>query len=131
MSEIITYLDRVELALVGSPVIAEYHVIRSWANTDDGYIRLRASLVNGDFLEAAEYFVLDRGQIMTVDYRYQWMDSSKTILRRRWDSTPDHPELENFPHHIHLGDETHIVSGHSLSLIELLNVLESELSLRP
>lgn len=127
MSDIVDYLSRVELALVSSPIVAEYQVVRSWANTDDGYIRLRATLSNDDVLEAAEYFVLDKNQIVTVDYRYQWMDSAKKILRRRWDSTPDHPGLENFPHHIHLNNETTLIPGQPLSLIELLNILESEL----
>ena len=127
VSDISAYLNQIELALVSSSVIAEYHVVRSWANTDDGYLRLRATLANGDFLEAAEYFVLDRDQLVTIDYHYQWMDGHKQVLRRRWDSTPDHPELENFPYHIHLGSETSVIPGHPLSLIELLNILESEL----
>lgn len=127
VSDIPAYLSQIELALVGSPVIAEYYVVRSWANTDDGYLRLRATLANGDFLEAAEYFVLDRDQILTIDYHHQWMDGHKQVLRRRWDSAPDHPELDNFPHHIHLGSETRVIPGHPLSLIELLNILEDEL----
>ena len=65
VSDISAYLNQIELALVSSPVIAEYQVVRSWANTDDGYIRLRTTLTNGDFLEAAEYFVLDGDQILT------------------------------------------------------------------
>lgn len=128
MSDILAYLTEVELALVSSPVIAEYQVVRSWANTDDGYIRIRATLTNGDFLEAAEYFVLDGDQIVTIDYRYQWMDGEKKVLRRRWDSTPDHPELENFPHHVHIGDEATVIPGHPMSLVDLLRVLESEVS---
>lgn len=127
MSDIAAYPTEVELAMVSSPAIAEYHIVRSWANTDDGYIRLRATLTNGD-LEAAEYFVLERGQIVTIDYRYQWMGADKKTLRRRWDNTPHHPGLETFPHHIHLGDEATVVPGHPTSLIELLSVLEGELS---
>ena len=127
MNDIAAYLTQIDLALVSSSVIADYHIIRSWVNTDDGYIRLRATFTNGDFLEAAEYFVLDEGQLVTVDYRYQWMDGKKQILKRRWDSTPDHPELDNFPHHVHLGGETTTVPGHPLSLIELLSILENEL----
>ncbi len=128
MTDIATYLIEVETALVSSPIIAEYQIVRSWFNTDDGYIRFRSTLNNGDFLEAASYFVLDKDQIVTVDYRYQWMDSHKQTLRRRWDSTPDHPELENFPYHIHIGNEVTVISGDPMSLLELLNVLENELT---
>ena len=128
MSDITSYLTEIELALVSSPIVVEYHLVRSWANTDDGYIRIRATLTSGDFLEAAEYFVLDKDQIVTVDYRHQWMDGDKKILRRRWDNTPDHPELESFPHHVHIGDEATVAPGHPIGLSELLSVLEGELS---
>jgi len=122
------YLAEVELALVSSSIIAEYQILTSWANTDDGYVRARATLTNGDFLETAEYFVLRAGQVVTIDYRYQWMDSNKTVLRRRWDSTPHHPGLESFPYHVHLGSEEAVAPGHRLGLVDLLQDLESELS---
>jgi hypothetical protein len=127
MSDVADYLAEVELALVSSPTVATYQDIRSWANTDDGYIRVRATLANGDFLEAAEYFVLEEGQLVTVDYRHQWMDGDRKTLRRRWDSTPDHPQLQNAPHHIHLNHERDVVPGHPVSMIELLNILEEEI----
>ncbi|MCI0478449.1 MAG: DUF6516 family protein [Anaerolineales bacterium] len=122
------YLAEVELALVSSPTIAEYRTVRAWANTDDGYLRIRATLTNGDFLEAAEYFVLENNQIVTVDYRHHWTDHAKQTLRRRWDNTPDHPELDNFPHHVHIGSKEVSVAGEPCSIIDLLRLLESEIS---
>ena len=127
MSELSAYLSDIELALIRSPIVANYQIIRAEENTDDGYVRLRATLVNGDFLEAAEYFILERGVIRTQDYRYQWMDAGKSTLRKRWDSTPDHPELPNFPHHIHIGNEQTVEAGQALSLINLLDILERDL----
>jgi len=128
MSEVSAYLVDIELALVRSPIITAYQIVRSEVNTDAGYIRVRATLVNGDFLEAAEYFVLENGAIFTDDYRYQWMDASKTALRKRWDCTPDYPEIASFPHHVHIGDETTVTSGQALGLIDLLDILERELA---
>ncbi len=122
------YLSEIELALVSSLVLSDYQVVRTWANTDDGYIRLRATLTNGDFLEATEYFVVRGDQMLTMDYRYQWMDADKTTLRRRWDSTPDHPHLAGFPHHVHVGGEQIVLPSQPLRLIELLQFLERELS---
>ncbi len=127
MSDIIAYLAEIEVALVSSPVVAEYQVVRSWSHSDDGYIRIRATLTNGDFLEAAEYFVLEQGQIATVDYRHHWTDEQKQTLRRRWDSTPDHPELENFPHHIHVGDEGNVASYHPVGIMDVLKLIEAEI----
>jgi hypothetical protein len=123
MNTITAYLAEVELALVSSPIISEYHCTQRWANTDDGYIRFRATLANSDFLEAAEYFVFDGQQVITVDYRYQWMDGTKTILRRRWDSTPHHPDLENYPYHLHIDNEETVIASDRISVIELLAIL--------
>jgi hypothetical protein len=123
----VTYLAEIEMALVASPIVAEYRLVRSWANTDDGYIRVRATLSNDDFLEAAEYFIIQEGQIAVVDYRHQWMDATRTVLRRRWDNTPDHPELDSFPHHCHVGDESHVVPSEPVSLTQVLTLIEAEI----
>jgi hypothetical protein len=127
MTDLSAYLTEIELALIRSPIIAAYQVVRSEVNTDDGYIRIRATLSNGDFLGAAEYFILEHDAILTNDYRYQWMDAGKIVLRKRWDCTPDHPEVATFPHHIHVGDENSVVPGQALGLIDLLDTLEREL----
>lgn len=57
------YLADIELALIVSPIVASYQVVRSWNNTDDGYIRVRTTLTNGDFVESAEYFVIEQGRV--------------------------------------------------------------------
>ena len=124
------YLTEIELALVVNQSIVQYEVVRSWTNADDGYIRVRATLANGDFLETTEYFVMEQERVEIVDYRHQWMDASRTILRRRYDCTPHHPEVEGFPHHVHVGSEDHVVAGRKLGVIDLLQLLDQELSLR-
>jgi hypothetical protein len=124
------YLTEIEVRLIACPVISDFVIVRAWSNADDGYIRVRANLINGDFLEAAEYFVLQPTGVETVDYRHQWMDGGKTILRRRWDNTPDHPELPSFPHHIHVGDEETVTPGQPMSMLALLRILESEITNR-
>lgn len=125
MIEPASYVAEIELALVSSPVLENFHVLRAWTNSDDGYLRLRATLFNGDFLEAAEYFVLDVEAIKTVDYRHQWMDGARQFLRRRWDSAPDHPELDNFPYHVHVVDEQDIQPDKPMSILELLKWFEA------
>lgn len=122
------YLAEIELALIASQSIAHYEVVRAWTNTDDGYIRVRATLANGDFLEATEYYVLEQERVQIVDYRHQWMDGSRTILRRRWDCTPHHPELEDFPYHVHVASEDHVIAGQKLGVIDLVQRLDQELS---
>ncbi len=118
------HLAAIELSLIASPVLAEYTLVRSWADVNDGYIRIRATLINGDFLEAAEYFVQRQSRFETADYRHQWMDNTKHSLRRRWDCTRDHPKLPNFPHHVHIGQEDNVQESKQIGLLELLRTLE-------
>ncbi len=121
------YLAAIEAALVESPIIADFKVVNQWAHADDGYVRVRATLSNGDFLEAAEYFIWQTTEFIPVDYRYHWADVNKQQLRRRWDSTPDHPELPGFPYHCHIGEEENVVSAERISLMQVLRLIEEGL----
>ena len=80
-------------------------------------------LSNEDFLEAAEYFVLEDKECVTRRYWYQWMDGERRELRRRWDNVEHHPALPNFPHHVHVGGEDNVEPGERLSIIQLLDAL--------
>lgn len=119
------YLIAIKSALASSVAIASFAVVEESTQPDSGYIRVRASLHNGDFLEVSEYFTVTAGQYTTVRYRHQWMDAGKRVLRKRWDNVPHHPGLANFPHHIHL-ENGDVVSGHNISIVELLAILESQ-----
>ncbi len=129
MSELATHLIEIELALVSSPIVVEYQIVRSWVNADDGYIRVRAVLYNGDFLEAAEYFVVERDKIRLVDYRHQWMDGERKQLRRRWDNTPHHPQLDSAPYHCHVGGEVPVEPSRPVGIVEVLTLIEAELGI--
>jgi len=112
---------------VSSSSIASISVVEECTLPDRGYFRARMMLSNGDFLEVAEYFVVAEGRCTTRRYRYQWMDESQQILRKRWDNVEHFPDLPNFPHHIHRGDESRVEPGLSLSIIELVDFIEQEL----
>lgn len=118
------YLDAIKLRLIASPIIAEYHILKERATRTDGYLRLRATLVNGDFLELVEAFEGGASEIVVVDYRHQWMDAAQSQLRRRWDGAPHHPELSEFPHHVHVENENNVVPGHPMSILAVLDELE-------
>ena len=125
MRDPVEYLAAVELALVESPMVAEFAIVSHWAHSDDGYIRVRATLSNGDFLEAAEYFVREDDQLIPADYRHHWADATKRQMRRRWDSTPDHPELPNFPHHCHIGNEENVEPAKPMSILQMLTLIQA------
>jgi hypothetical protein len=123
------YLDAIHLILVESPIVASYQVIRQRLTSQSGHLRVRVSLINGDWLEAAEFFRLTPDGIRVVDYRHQWMDDTHT-LRKRWDSTPHYPDMRSAPYHCHEGDEHIVTPSQAMSIQDVLIILEREIGIQ-
>ncbi|WP_072621855.1 toxin-antitoxin system TumE family protein [Spirulina major] len=121
------YMTKIKNKLSASKIIATIEIVDERTLRDRGYFRARLILTNSDFLEIAESFTLENNQPSTLDYRYQWMDSSKQILRKRWDSVKHFPDLPNFPHHIHIHSENNVKPGKSRNILEFIDFMESEL----
>jgi hypothetical protein len=119
----VEYALQLKARLVTSPIVASFTIVEEKVWPDRGYIRIRMVLSNGDFLEAAEYFVLEDEECVTRRYRYQWMDGERRELRKRWDNVEHYPDLPNFPHHVHVGGDEDVEPGERLSIIQLLDVL--------
>ncbi len=117
------YVLQLKARLVTSSVVVSFTVVEEKVWSDRGYIRIRTALSNGDFLEAAEYFVLEDDECVTYRYRYQWMDRERRELRKWWDNVEHYPDLANFPHHVHVGEEKNVEPGERLSIIQLLDLL--------
>ena len=122
------YVVQLKTKLVISQIVVSFSVVEEKVWPDRGYVRIRIALSNGDFLEAAEYFVLQDDDLATHRYRYQWMDKECRELRKRWDNVEHFPDLSNFPDHIHIGKEDNVKPGKSFSIIQLLDVLAGEIS---
>lgn len=122
------YLAAIHVALVESPIVVNYTVVRQRATSQRGYLRVRIRLSNGDFLEATEAFRLVSNGVELVDYRHQWMDESRTTLHKRWDSTPHHPQVDNFPYHCHVGSESRVVPSDPLTIQDVLCVIGQEIT---
>lgn len=121
------YTTAVKAKLADSPIIAAIEIVDERILLNRGYFRARLTLANSDFLEIAESFTLQDNQFLTLDYRYQWMDASKQVLRKRWDSVKHFPDLSNFPHHVHIGSELNVESGLSRNILEFIGFMELEL----
>ena len=121
------YVSDIKTKLVASAAVVTISIVEERLLPDRGYIRARLRLRNNDFLEIAEYFVVDAGRCVPRRYRYQWMDPSQQELRKRWDNVEHFPDLANFPHHVHVGEESRVEPGRSLSILDLIEVIEQEL----
>ena len=120
------YLEDIKSRLIASNEIAAFTVVEELDFGDRGYFRARVTLSNDDFLEVAEYFKIMENVVTTTRYRYQWMDCDRANLRNGWGNVPHFPNQPNFPLHIHVESEENVVSGNSLNIQELLDILEQE-----
>jgi hypothetical protein len=55
------------------------------------------------------------------------MDEQQGVLKKRGDNVEHFPDLPHFPHHVHRDAEEHAEPGQSMSIIELLTLIELEL----
>ena len=121
------YLTGITAKLVASAIVTSVTIVEEYTLPDRGYFRARLGLINHDFLEVAEYFVVEAGYCVTKRYRYQWMDALQTMLKKHRDNVEHFPDLPHFPHHVHVGEESRIEPGRSMSIVELLDVVEQEI----
>jgi hypothetical protein len=70
------YVADIKAKLVASAAVATITIVEERLLPDRGYFRARLTLRNNDFLEVAEYFVVEAGRCMTRRYRYQWTERS-------------------------------------------------------
>lgn len=122
------YIAVAEETLKASPIISSIEIVDQRVFLNRGYFPARLTLSNADYLEIAESFAVENNLLITLDYRYQWMDQSKQTLRKRWDSVKHFPGLPNFPHHVHVGSETNVESGQLRSIVEFIRFMETEVT---
>jgi Family of unknown function (DUF6516) len=122
------YIATIKEKLKSSSIISSVEIVDERVLLNRGYFRVRLLLTTTDFLELAESFAAEEDKLITLDYRYQWMDDSKKVLKKRWDSVKHFPSLPNFPHHVHIGSESNVEPGQSRNLIEFVDFMESELN---
>ena len=64
------YVLSLKTRLTTSPSVDTFTVVEEKIWPERGYIRIRVTLSHGDFLEMAEYFVVEEGEHKTLRYRW-------------------------------------------------------------
>lgn len=122
-----SHLDAIKLKMATSAIVRQVDIVQERVSRDYGFFRARLVLTNDDFLEVSEFFTVEQGQAHTIEYRHQWMDQTRQVMRKRWDNAQHYPGLPNFPHHIHVDEEKRVEPGQPLGIVELIEVLEREM----
>ena len=121
------YITEIKAKLLASPAVSSVAIVKERTLLESGYFRARLTLRNGDFLEVVEFFTVLDNRCITESYRYQWMDETQQILRKRWDNVEHFPNLPNFPHHVHIGEESNVEPSCSMNILELIDLIENDL----
>ena len=96
--ELEEYINTVKVKLNASSAISSIEIIDERTFWDRGYFRARLTL------------------------------SSKQRLRKRWDNVTHFPDLPNFPHHVHIGEESNVESSQCRNIRELIDLVEQEMT---
>ncbi len=98
------YLDGVVQELVISHIVSSFRVLKREIGEEDGYIRIKCNLSNGDTLEFAEYVQIIKNMIYLETYSFHWQGVDGKLVKR-WDNVKHHKEVVTYPHHLHLSDD--------------------------
>lgn len=120
-----SYLEDIILSISESSCIESFEVIKKKVTSTDGYLRLKANLINQDLLEISVYCQKKLTTVELIDYRYHWQDESE-VLKMRWDSCPHHKDIKNFPFHVHLNDLT-VSSSEKMEVYKILEFIEKNI----
>ncbi len=121
------YIEMIKYKLNSSLIIDSFQIIDERILFNRGYFRARLILKNEDFLEIAESFTVIDNRLVTLSYRYQWMTGNKQQFKKRWDNVEHFPDLSNFPHHVHVGNESVVNPSKSRNILQILTLIENEI----
>jgi len=113
-------------ALMTSSTVVELRVLHEQALGNVGYFRFRGKFVNADEFLFMERFRRTDGTIAVEKYSFHWQRADGSLVRR-WDNAPHHREIATFPHHVHEGDEDHVLPHRAVDVFWVLRVIENEL----
>ncbi len=117
------YLNDLDTFISASPAIVDVDIIRRDIR-DTGLekialYRYRIKLKDGSTIEITERLLEEGKRLETTKYRYHWQAQSGKLIKR-WDNAPHHPEIDTFPHHIHVGFDDQVVSFRKSSALDIL-----------
>lgn len=86
---------------------------------DEGFLKIIIFLIDGTNLRVTERWV-DKNM---DDYSYYWLDENNK-LKIGWDNASHHTQLENFPHHKHIGSSANRVPSYETNLEAVMETIE-------
>lgn len=118
------YLNDLVIELLISQTVSSFKILKRAIGEEDGYIRVKCSLTNGDMLKFAEYIKIRRKKAHIENYSFHWQ-TKRGMLIKRWDNVAHHKELDTFPHHMHLSKKE-VCNSTPMTLKKVLREIEQK-----
>ncbi|OOP55617.1 MAG: hypothetical protein AYP45_13770 [Candidatus Brocadia carolinensis] len=112
------YLDGEIQELVVCHIISSFEVVKRECGEDDGYLRIKCMVSNGDILEFAEYIRIIKNMVHLETYSFHWQVATGKLLRR-WDNVKHHKNVATYPYHLHLSDDE-VIDSEPMNLKKVL-----------
>jgi len=125
-ADIQSYFAEMINNFLSSPIIDSFNIVREWQSEEEGYLRARCTLINGDTLEVSEYFEIIDEEIFVENYTFHWQDVNRKFVKR-WDNVKHHKEIETFPYHIHEGEEKNIKPSEPMNHKKVLKNIQNDI----
>lgn len=121
------WVDAVEVALLTWSSSRQVSIDYIRLGEGVAHYRLRTTLLDGSMLQCAERASLRFGRVHIDNYSFHWQRPDGSLIRR-WDNAPHHPEIASFPHHVHEGDEIHVLAHEAIDVFGVVELIEKALS---
>lgn len=107
------YFDSLKREARSFSLLTDFKLIKEFVDPTKGFIRFKMQLKGESEVHVFEYVTW---KLEKLDYSYHFQDKNKKMIVR-WDNAPHHPELVNYPHHLHKGQNVKGTSKKSFTNI--------------
>ena len=129
ITDIQSYFAEMINNFLSSPIIETFHIIREWRSEEEGDLRAKCTLTNGDSLEVSEYVEIIDEESLVENYTFHWQNVNRKLVKR-WDNVKHHKEIDTFPYHVHDGDEKNIKTSEPMNHNKVLKIIQNEIEKR-
>ncbi len=122
---LVNYIKSIEELIATSPEVIEFIILRrSFYETDLEKIliyRFKVKFKDNSTVEITERLIEFTNKIKRTKYSYHFQDKNGKLIKR-WDNAPHHPEIESYPHHLHIS-ESRVIKSNEISGFDILKEL--------
>ena len=107
--------------LENNPLVQSFEVIEFRQQFSSLFLKLKVVFIDNSVLFTKEYF-----DTQSRNYSYHWQSINEKLIMR-WDNAPHHKNINTYPHHVHIKDDSNIHDSNIIVLIEVFKYIEDKL----